>query len=96
MDDLNEKSTNEENSLSKNNETKVFTLNKRVKNYAFSSEIGKPFTFIEENYNQFILVTLKNVSNENGNIGYIAISENSLDIKSRYTRKKILSYEPQS
>ncbi len=88
MNDLNEKFTNEENSLSKNNETKVFTLNKRVENYAFSSEIGKPFTFIEENYNQFILVTLKNVSNENGNIGYIAISENSLDIKAAIQERK--------
>ena len=40
--------------------------------------MGKPFTYVEENYNQFILVTLKNVSKEDGNIGYIAISENSL------------------
>ena len=40
--------------------------------------MGKPYTFIEQNYNQFILITLKNVSNDDGNIGYIAISENSL------------------
>ena len=53
-----------------------------------SKEIGKPFTFIEENYNQFILVTLKNVSNETGNIGYIAISENSLDIKAAIEERK--------
>ena len=54
MDNLNEKSINDNNESEKN-ETKVFTLNKRVENYALSKEIGKPFTFIEENYNQFIL-----------------------------------------
>ncbi len=88
MNNLNEKLTKNENNKSKKNETKVFTLNNRVENYALSNEIGKPFTFIEENYNQFILVTLKNVSKESGNIGYIAISENSLDIKAAIEERK--------
>ena len=88
MDNLNDQSVeNNENRLEKN-ETKVFTLNKRVENYASSNEIGKPFTYIEETYNQFILVTLKNVSKEDGNIGYIAISENSLDIKAAIEERK--------
>ena len=88
MDILNEKKINDEKSETDKNETKVFTLNKRVENYALSKEIGKPFTFIEENYNQFILITLKNVSKESGNIGYIAISENSLDIKAAIEERK--------
>ena len=88
MDNLNEQSIDGDNNISEKNETKVFTLNKRIENYALSSEIGKPFTFIEENYNQFILITLKNVSNETGNIGYIAISENSLDIKAAIEERK--------
>ncbi len=88
MDNLNEKSMNNENNQSEKNETKVFTLNNRVENYASSKELGKPFTYIEENYNQFILVTLKNVSKESGNIGYIAISENSLDIKAAIEERK--------
>ena len=88
MDNLNEQSIDSDNNISEKNETKVFTLNKRIENYALSSEIGKPFTFIEENYNQFILITLKNVSNETGNIGYIAISENSLDIKAAIEERK--------
>ena len=87
MDNLNEK-INDNKSETDKNETKVFTLNKRVENYALSKEIGKPFTFIEENYNQFILITLKNVSKESGNIGYIAISENSLDIKAAIEERK--------
>ena len=88
MDNLNEKLKNAEKNRSQINETKEFTLKDRVENYALSNEIGKPFTFIEENYNQFILVTLKNVSKESGNIGYIAISENSLDIKAAIEERK--------
>jgi len=88
MNNLNEQSINNQNNQSKKSENKVFTLNKRVKNYALSNEIGKPFTYVEESYNQFILVTLKNVFKENGNIGYIAISENSLDIKAAIEERK--------
>ena len=88
FDNLNENSVNNQNNQSEKSETKVFTLNKRVENYALSNEIGKPFTFIEENYNQFILITLKNVSKESGNIGFIAISENSLDIKAAIEERK--------
>ena len=88
LDSLNENSVDNQNNQSEKSETKVFTLNKRVENYALSNEIGKPFTFIEENYNQFILITLKNVSKESGNIGFIAISENSLDIKAAIEERK--------
>ena len=88
MDSLNDNTFDDKSNKSEKSNSKVFTLNKRVENYALSKEIGKPFTFIEENYNQFILVTLKNVSNETGNIGYIAISENSLDIKAAIEERK--------
>ena len=81
MDNLNDQSINNDSKKLEKSKKEVFDLNKRVENYALSNEIGKPFTYIEETYNQFILVTLKNVSNNTGNIGYIAISENSLDIK---------------
>ncbi len=88
MDNLNEELINKENDESQRNEKKVFTLNKRVENYSLSNEMGKPFTYIEETYNQFVLITLKNVSKENGNVGYIAISENSLDIKAAIEERK--------
>ncbi len=88
MDDLNEQSTNKKKKKIEKSDTKNFTLNKRIENYSLSNEIGKPYTFIEQNYNQFILTTLKNVSNEYGNIGYIAISENSLDIKAAIQERK--------
>ena len=85
---IDDESINNENNKSQKNLSKVFTLSDRVKNYSTSSELGKPFTYIEETYNQFILVTLKNVSNESGNIGYIAISENTLDIKAATEERK--------
>tara|TARA_B100001250_G_scaffold162745_1_gene139892 strand:+ start:1288 stop:2823 length:1536 start_codon:yes stop_codon:yes gene_type:complete len=88
VDDVNDQLNENKNILSKKNENKVFTLNKRVENYALSSDIGKPFTYVEESYNQFILVTLKNVSKKKSNIGYIAISENSLDIKAAIEERK--------
>ena len=88
MDSIDDQSINNERNNSEKNDTKVFTLNKRIENYSLSNELGKPFTYVEETYNQFILVTLKNVSNENGNIGYIAISENSLDIKAAIEERK--------
>ena len=85
---IDDESINNENNKSQKNLSKVFTLSDRVENYSTSSELGKPFTYIEETYNQFILVTLKNVSNESGNIGYIAISENTLDIKAATEERK--------
>ena len=88
MNNLNENSIDDERNQLEKNETKIFTLNKRVENYALSREMGKPYTYIEENYNQFILVTLKNVSKDAENIGYIAISENSLDIKAAIEERK--------
>tara|TARA_B100000674_G_scaffold290051_1_gene240415 strand:+ start:688 stop:2223 length:1536 start_codon:yes stop_codon:yes gene_type:complete len=88
MDNLSDQTIVNESNQSKKSESNVFTLNKRVENYAISTEMGKPFTFIEESNNQFILITLKNVSKESGNIGYIAISENSLDIKNAIQERK--------
>ncbi len=88
MDNLNKKLIDTNDNQNKKDKKKIYKLSNKVENYALSNEIGKPFTFIEENYNQFILITLKNVSNESGNIGYIAISENSLDIKAAIEERK--------
>ena len=79
---------NKKNNETEKNDTKAFTLNKRIENYSKSNEMGKPYTLVEENYNKFILITLKNVSKEEGNVGYIAISENSLDIKNAIEERK--------
>ena len=44
-------------------------------------DFGKPYTFTQEGYNQFLLTTIKNVTLDGNNIGYLAISENANDIK---------------
>jgi len=49
--------------------------------YLNSDTYGNSYTFIQEDLNQFRLITIKNVIKENLNIGYIAITENANDIK---------------
>ena len=88
MNNIDDESIQNKNNETEKNDTKAFTLNKRIENYSKSNEMGKPYTLVEENYNKFILITLKNVSKEEGNIGYIAISENSLDIKNAIEERK--------
>ena len=46
-------------------------------NYAGSAEFGKPYTFTQDSYNQFLLTTIKNVNNGKNNIGFLAITENA-------------------
>jgi len=62
-------------------ENKTFSFAKILKAYSKSIEYGKPYTLIQENLNQFILITIKNVNEGELNIGYLAIIENANDIK---------------
>jgi len=72
------------------------TINENVKlsltdiliDYTSSPEFGKPFTFTRENYDQFLLTTIKNIKNDEKNIGYIAISENANDIRAAINERK--------
>ena len=57
-------------------------------NYSWSKDYGKPFTFTQEGYDQFLLTTVKNVTLDGNNIGYLAISENANDIKSAINERK--------
>ena len=56
-------------------------INLKLKDYSLSKEFGKTYTFTEETYNQFLLITIKNVFYDNKNIGYLAIIENANDVK---------------
>tara|TARA_Y100001935_G_scaffold205181_2_gene174061 strand:- start:744 stop:2285 length:1542 start_codon:yes stop_codon:yes gene_type:complete len=49
-------------------------------NYAASKKYGIPFTFTQEEFNNFKLTTIKNVMQDGKNIGYLAISENANDV----------------
>ena len=57
-------------------------------NYAGSKRFGIPFTFTQEEFNKFKLTTIKNVMQNNKNIGYLAITENANDIKAAIDERK--------
>ena len=70
------------------NKKKTVSLKDILTNYSWSKDYGKPFTFIQEGYDQFLLMTVKNVTLDGNNIGYLAISENANDIKSAIDERK--------
>ena len=70
------------------NKKKTISLKDILTNYSWSKNFGKPYTFTQEGYNQFILNTVKNVTFEGNNVGYLAISENANDIKSAIDERK--------
>ena len=59
-----------------------------LKNYSKSSNFGKAYSFTEETYDQFLLITIKNVLIDNNNVGYLAIIENANDIKVAIAERK--------
>ena len=70
------------------NKKKTVSLQDILTNYSWSKDYGKPFTFTQEGYNQFLLTTIKNVTLDGNNIGYLAISENASDIRSAINERK--------
>ncbi|SMF81698.1 sensor histidine kinase [Candidatus Pelagibacter sp. HIMB1321] len=57
-------------------------------NYAGSKNFGIPFTFTQEEFNNFKLTTIKNVFRNDVNIGYVAITENANDIRAAIDERK--------
>ena len=70
------------------NKEKTVSLKDILTNYSGSKNYGKPYSFVQEGYNQFLLTTLKNVTLDGNTIGYLAISENANDIKSAIDERK--------
>ncbi|MDA7593874.1 HAMP domain-containing histidine kinase [Candidatus Pelagibacter sp.] len=70
------------------NKEKTVSLKDVLTNYSWSKDYGKPFTFTQEGYDQFLLTTVKNITLNGVNIGYLAISENANDIKSAIDERK--------
>ena len=70
------------------NEKKI-SINDILLNYTKSSELGNPYTFAQDNYDQFLLTTIQNVVYVEKNIGYIAITENANDIRTAINERKI-------
>ena len=69
------------------NKKKSF-IDLELKNYSSSSDFGKPYTFTKETYDQFLLITIKNVFFDNKNLGYLAIIENANDVKIAINERK--------
>ena len=88
MNDLNkdkiQKKKEKENLSSK----KYSSLESELKKYSISNNFGKPYSFTKETYDQFLLITFKNVFFDNKNLGYLAIIENANDIKVAINERK--------
>ena len=67
---------------------KIIYLKEILKNYSTSKDFGKPYTYTEETYNQFLLTTIQNVNLKGKNIGYVAISENANDVRAAINERK--------
>jgi len=88
MDDLNvdKDQKKEKNEIKKNKKSLI--IFSKLENYLDSGDFGKPYTYIEESYDQFLLITIKNVLKNDENIGYLAISENANDVKAASNERK--------
>ena len=70
------------------NKEKTVSIKDILTNYSWSKDYGKPFTFSQEGYDKFLLTTVKNVTVDGNNIGYLAISENANDIRAAINERK--------
>ncbi len=77
----NENDKNDKNDNVNLTENKNLSFKDILNEYLNSDTYGNFYTFIQEDLNQFKLITIKNVIKDNLNIGYIAITENANDIK---------------
>ena len=57
-------------------------------NYAGSRNYGIPFTFTQQEFNNFKLTQIKNVLKDDKNVGYIAITENANDVIAAINERK--------
>ena len=87
---LNEEKTKkitEEKNINLGNKNSV-SLKDILFNYAGSKKFGIPYTFTQENFNEFKLTTIKNVMIGDKNVGYLAITENANDVKAAIDERK--------
>ena len=80
--------TDIEKASSNNKKNDQKNLSDITRDYFNSKEYGKPFTYTEEYYDQFILYTLKNFIIGDKNVGYILVAERANDIKTAIDERK--------
>jgi two-component system sensor histidine kinase ChvG len=81
------KKITEEKNINLGNKNSV-SLKDVLFNYAGSKNFGTPYTFTQENFNEFKLTTIKNVMINDKNVGYLAITENANDVKAAIDERK--------
>jgi two-component system sensor histidine kinase ChvG len=85
---LNEETRNKVIGTKNINKEKTVSLKDTLTNYSLSKNYGRAFTFAQEGYDKFLLTTVKNVTLDGNNIGYLAISENANDIRAAINERK--------
>ena len=70
------------------NKEKTISLKDILTNYSWSKDYGKAYTFTQEGFDKFLLTTVKNITLDGNNIGYLAISENANDIRAAINERK--------
>ena len=88
LEQINQKVLKKKKSIKKLKKKKKLSLKDILLNYSKSKEFGKPYTFVQESYNQFLLTTIKNININGENIGFITITENANDIKNAIDERK--------
>jgi two-component system sensor histidine kinase ChvG len=74
--------------IKKSKNKNKLSLENILLSYYKSKEYGKPYTYVQENYNQFLLTTIKNININGNNVGFIMITENANDIKNAIDERK--------
>jgi len=69
-------------------EKKPVSFKDILKKYSGSDNLGSPFTFTQDNFNQFKVTTIKNVTKNEIILGYVAITENANEIKTAINERK--------
>ncbi len=82
----------EKKKITKQKKNKPKPFSEIIIDYSRSTNFGKPYTFTEENYDQFLLITIKSVNDGKNNIGYLVISENANDIRNAIDERKIFVF----
>ena len=85
---LDEKTSKKTTEAKNQDKKKSVSIKDILINYSQSKDYGKAFTFTQEGYDKFLLTTVKNVTLDGNNIGYLAISENANDIRSAINERK--------
>jgi len=65
------------------------SISEKLISYSNSSDLGRPVSFTQESYNQFLLITIKNVNDGKKNIGFLVITEKANDIRAAINERKI-------